>query len=117
MAQTIFTNVPLSGSTTYLPIKVHATATTGTTIHTAQAGTSDFDEVWMWAHNNSVNDAYLTIEYGGTSTDDNIIVLIPSKSGEVLIIPGLKLQNSLVITAFCPSADVIFISGYVNRSS
>jgi len=43
----------LSGSTDGKPIKVVATATAGTTIHTAVAGTTagTFDEIWLYAYN------------------------------------------------------------------
>ena len=43
-----YTKRLLSGSTNGRPIKVAATATPGTTIHTAVTGTTDFDEVWIY---------------------------------------------------------------------
>lgn len=39
----------LSGATNGKQIKVVATATPGTTIHTAVAGTATWDEVWICA--------------------------------------------------------------------
>lgn len=60
----------------------------------------------------------LTIEFGGTTVpDDNIIVTIPTKSGLYLIVPGLVLQNGLVVKAFAATANVIVLSGYVNKIS
>ena len=41
----------LSGGTNGKNIKVAATATAGTTIHTANAGTTDIDEIWLYACN------------------------------------------------------------------
>lgn len=108
----------LSGSTNGKPIKVVATATLGTTIHTVPAttGTVGMDEVWLWAFNSDTTDRVLTIEYGGaTAPDQNIVLTIPKTSGLVLVVPGLILQNSLVITAFCATANVVTISGFVNR--
>jgi len=107
----------LSGSTDGKPIKVVATATLGTTIHTAVAGTTagTFDEVWLYARNSHTADVLLTIEYGGVTDPDMLIeVTIPYDSGLVLVVPGLILQNSLVVTAFAATANVVTISGFVN---
>lgn len=108
----------LSGSTDGMPIKVVQTATAGTTIHTAVSGTTDgsYDEIWLYAYNGHTADVVLTIEYGGaTVPDQNIIVTIPLKSGLQLVVPGLILQNALVVKAFASIANVITLSGYVNR--
>lgn len=108
----------LSGSTDGMPIKVVATATAGTTIHTAQAGTTDgsYDEIWLYAYNGHTTTVTLTIEYGGaTVPDQNIIITLAAKAGLTLIVPGLILQNALVVKAFADVANVITLSGFVNR--
>lgn len=108
----------LSGSTDGMPIKVVATATAGTTIHTAVAGTTEgtFDEIWLWAYNSDSVARVLTIEYGGaTAPDQNIKLTLAPQSGEVLIIPGFILQNALSVKAFASVANVITLVGYVNR--
>ncbi len=107
----------LSGSTDGRGIKVVATATLGTTIHTAVAGTTagTFDEVWLWAYNGHTADVALTIEFGGaTVPDDNIVITVPFKNGLWLIVPGFVLQNTKVVTAFAATANVVTIQGYVN---
>lgn len=107
----------LSGSTDGMPVKVVATATAGTTIHTAVSGTTagTFDEIWLYAYNGHTAAVTLTVEYGGaTVPDQNIIVTLASKSGLSLIVPGLILQNGLVVKAFAGTANVITISGWVN---
>lgn len=115
MAQS-FTKVILSGSTQGKGIKVVATATLGTTIHTAVTGTSSMDEIWLYAYNGHTSDVVLTIEFGeATVPNGNIIVTIPFKSGRYLICDGRLLQNALVVTAFAATANVIVIDGYVNR--
>jgi hypothetical protein len=97
-------------------IKVVATATAGTTIHAAGSGTTDLDEVWLWAVNSDSTARKLTIEFGGTtSPDDTIEVTIPGESGLVLVSPGLVIQNSLVVKAFAATANVVMLTGYVNR--
>ena len=110
-----FNKIPLSASANGKGILVAATATIGTTIHTAGAGTANFDEVWLYAHNNSSSSVKLTIEYGSVSAQDNIELVISGESGLVLIVPGLFLNNSLVITAFAALTNVITIHGYINR--
>lgn len=115
MANQAITKNLLSGSTNGKPIKVVATATLGTTIHAAVSGTSSMDEIWLYAYNGHTADVVLTIEYGGaTVPDQNIIVTVPTKAGINLVVPGLLLQNSLVVTAFAGTANVITISGFVN---
>ena len=107
----------LSGSTDGKPIKVVQTGTAGTTIHTAVAGTTagTFDEIWLWAYNGHTTTVVLTIEFGGaTVPDQNIVVTLASKSGLVPIVPGLILQNGMVVAAFAGSANLVTISGFVN---
>ena len=107
----------LSGSTDGKAIKVTQTATAGDTIHTAVAGTTagTFDEIWLWAYNGHTASVTLTIEFGGaTVPDQNIIVTLASKSGLIPIVPGLILQNGMVVKAFASVANVITLSGFVN---
>lgn len=107
----------LSQSTDGLGIKVVATATAGTAIHTAVAGTTagTFDEVWLYAYNGDTIDRALTLEWGGAAVpDNNIVVTIPAQSGLTLVAPGLILQNSKTVAAFASAANVITITGFVN---
>lgn len=107
----------LSGSTDGRGIKVAATATPGTAIHTAVAGTTagTFDEIWLYAYNSDSADRTLTIEFGGvTVPDDNIKMTIPFQQGAYLVIPGWILQNGTAVKAFASVANVIVVNGYVN---
>jgi hypothetical protein len=109
-----FSKQLLSGSTNGKQIKVAATATAGTTIHTAHA--TALDEIWIYAFNSSASSVKLTIEYGeATAPDGNIEVTVLPEAGLVTIIPGLILTNSLVVKAFAGTTNVIMLSGYVNR--
>ena len=111
-----YTKLALSDSTNGRPIKVVATATAGTDIHTAVAGTDDFDEIWLYCVNTDTVTRLLTIEWGGVSDPDDLIeVNIPAQNGLVLVVPGLILQNSLDVAAFASAANVLIISGWVNR--
>jgi hypothetical protein len=111
---TTFTKVVLSGSTSGKQIKVAATATAGTTIHTAHA--TSLDEIWLWAVNSSTTAVKITVEWGeATAPDGNIEVTIPGESGYLMVVPGLVLTNSLVVKAFAGTANVILVNGYCNR--
>ena len=115
MATTV-SRIPLSGSTHGRGIKVAATASTGTTIHTATSSTSDCDVVTLYAYNSSASAVNLTIQWGGTSTpDDDIKLSIPATSGLTLVVPDMVLRNSLVVAAYAGTTNVITIQGFVNR--
>jgi len=104
----------LSGSTNGQGIKVAATATPGTLIHTAHA--TSLDEVWLWCVNSSSSPVKLTVQFGGTTDpDDSIEATITGESGLFLIVPGLVLSNSKVVRAFAATANVLAVHGYVNR--
>lgn len=106
----------LSESINGKQIKVVATATPGTTIHTAVSGTSALDEIWIYAVNSGGSPVKLTLEWGeATAPDGNIELTLPAEQGFILVVPGLLLQNSLVLKAFAGTANVILINGFVNR--
>jgi hypothetical protein len=113
-----YTKVLLSGSTSGTPTTVVQTTGTGDLIHTAIAGTSSLDEIWLYANNISTSPVLLTIQYGGTTSPQYVkpITLAP-QAGDVLIIAGLLLQDTLLVRAIAATASVITISGYVNRIS
>ena len=112
------TLVALSGASNGLAIKVAATSTPGTTIHTAQAGTAGFDRIWLYAVNSDTTALKLTIEFGGVTAPDNLIEqTIPPESGLFLVIPGLILQNGLVVKAFAATTNLITIVGHVIRET
>jgi len=103
-----------SGSSNGRMIKVAATGTPGTELHTAHA--TDKDEVYIWAVNSDTVDRKLTIELGGvTSPDDTIERTIPAESGLILIVPGIRLTGSVVVRAFAATANVVLCAVNVNR--
>lgn len=109
-----YTREPLSGSTHGRGIKVVATGSTGTTIHTGQGSTTLTDVVTLYACNTDTVTRRLTLEWGGTtSVSDNMIFDLPPKS-TVPIVVDLIIRNSLVITAFCDTANIVSIFGFVN---
>ena len=116
---TTFTKKILSGSTDGKAVKVAATATAGTTIHTGSATATTIDEVWLYAVNSSASSVKLTIEWGeATAPDGNIELTVTAESGLVLLIPGLLIKGNatpLVVKAFAGTANVICLHGYVNQ--
>jgi hypothetical protein len=114
-----FTKQILSGSTDGKAIKVAATATAGTLIHTGSATVTTLDEVWLYAVNSSASDVKLTIEWGeATAPDGNIELSVTAESGLVLVVPGLLIKGAateLEVRAFAATANVICIHGYVNQ--
>lgn len=114
-----YTKIPLSGSTNGRLIKVAATATAGTTIHTGSSTTTTIDEVWLYAVNSDTTDRKLTIEFGGTSAPDDLIEqTITAESGLILVVAGLIIVGNatpLVVRAFAATTNVVMVGGYVNR--
>lgn len=113
-----YTKRLLSGSTNGKPIAVAATATIGTTIHTAVTGTDALDEVWLWATNISNAAVNLTVEWGAAADASLAMktVSIPAYT-RIQIIDGQLLQNGLLVTAFAGTTNVINLSGFVHRIS
>jgi hypothetical protein len=113
-----FSKTILSGSTDGKQIKVAATATAGTLIHTGDTATSTLHEVWLYAVNTSASDVKLTIEWGGAaSPDDHIEYTVKAENGLYLVVPGLLIKGNataLTVRAFAATANVVCISGYVN---
>tara|TARA_R110002110_G_scaffold18524_5_gene77757 strand:+ start:2307 stop:2684 length:378 start_codon:yes stop_codon:yes gene_type:complete len=114
----------LSASTQGKGIKVTTTATdgtgdaglsTGNPLHVAVSGTTDIDEVWIYASNTSASDVILTIEFGDDGGVEHNIVTTLAASSTELVVPGLILHNGLNIRAFAATEDVITIFGYANR--
>lgn len=113
---TTITRIPLSASTHGRGIKVAATTSTGTTIHTSTSSTTDCDVVTLYAYNSSSSAVTLTIQWGGTTAvDDDIKLSIPATSGLTLVVPDLVLRNSQVVYAYAGTTNVVTIHGFANR--
>jgi hypothetical protein len=115
-----FSKQLLSGSTGGRLIEVAATSSPGTTIHATGTSATVIDEIWLYAVNSSAADVKLTVQFGGTtSADDLIEFTVVAESGLYLIVPGLVLTgdgaSARNVLAFAASANTINIGGYVNR--
>ena len=105
----------LSDSTSGRGIKVSETTSGGQDIHTAVAGSSDIDEIWLWASNLHTGVVTLTLEWGGATSPDDLFKTVLQPNETVLVAPGWILNGGLDVAAFASVDDVISITGYVNR--
>jgi hypothetical protein len=114
-----FSKELLSASTDGRAIKVAATATAGTLIHTGSTTATTIDELWLYAVNTDATDRKLTLEWGGVTVPDDLIeITIGAEAGLVLVAPGLLIKGNstaLLVRAFAATANVIDMHGYVNR--
>ena len=112
--------IPFSGSTQGQGVKVVATSTAGTLIHTTGTSATVVDRLSIWAYNGHSADVVLTIEFGGaTVPDQNIVQTVTTKTGLTLVVDGLILLGNgsvaLTVKAFAATGNVIVLSGYVMR--
>ena len=105
-----------SGSDSGRPIQVNQTSSPGSVVHTTEE--DSVDEVWIWASNSGSSAETLTIQFGGTSDSDSIVIVdIQEKTGLVLLVPGIPLTGGNSVRVFSSSAADILVSGFVNRIS
>jgi len=107
----------LSASDDGRGILASATGSPGTLIHTALASVAanEWDELTLWAVNNSGAAITLTLEWGGTAAADLIAVSVPAGVGLVTVIDGLVLHNGKEIRAYAGIADVLVVHGSIQR--
>lgn len=115
-----YTRQLLSGSTNGKPIKIAAIALgSATLIHTALAGVTGYDEVYVWFVNTDVaSDHVITVAWGGATDPDHIVqrtVPLPKGIPAQVLLTGQILQNGLIVSAFADVANIINCFGYVNR--
>jgi hypothetical protein len=110
-----YSRVLLSGSTSGKPIPINNAATT---IHTAVAGASSWDEIYLWASNVTAAAVTLSIEWGGSTDPGELMTKtysIPAYSAPIPIATGQVLNGGLVCKGIAGSAYGINVTGYVNR--
>lgn len=112
----------LSGSTNGRPISIAATASPGTTIHTVQATATDSrEELYLQAINDATATSgtrLLTVEYGGTSSGDQIPINVGAGEGVWRIIEGGNLTaTSTIVRAYATGANEFRVIGWVNRAT
>lgn len=112
--------IPLSASTHGRGIKVVGTVIgSATTLHTAQATTTDGlgDEVVLYARNSDTVARTLSIAFGGTTAPDDVMTFTISPGATAQVCTGLLIRNALVVAGFADAANVVVVFGYVVRST
>jgi len=82
------------------PIAIAATSTPGTTLHDSVIGTAHLDEVFIYVCNTTAADITVTLEIEGTAAANQVVDTIPAKAGFVLLLPGMRCQDTTNIDCF-----------------
>lgn len=116
------TRLPFSASTQGQGVKIAATATPGTLIHTTGVSATTQDELRLYFYNAHTADVLVTVEFGGaTAPDQNIVLTVPFKAGLVQVIPASDLilvgngSVALTVKVFAATANVVVAYGSVYR--
>jgi len=113
------TRIGFSAATNGATMIVNTTsAISPMTVHTTDPGTTNWDDVWIWAANTDTVSRTISLYFGAHSSIGDQVVGsydLPPGGAPVLICPGLFLQNSGVVEAYASIANKINLTGYVNR--
>jgi hypothetical protein len=134
-----FLSSSVNGSFYGLPIEIETSASYpgapayGTQIHTPPAGSTEIDEIWLYATNVGTAAKTLVVQFGNSGSAYEIVQELPSRSGLTLMVPGFVmgktgslsspyLPDGAQIAAYAGGASDsatsdILITGYVNRIS
>lgn len=111
-----FTKQVFSASSDGGPVLITGTSSgTSTLIHTAVNTAGMLDEVWLYLSNNDTVARVVTIQIAGTATANSIALTVPAQQGLEPGIAGLSLAGGVVVRAWCATANVISVFGYVNQ--
>ncbi len=112
----IYSKLLLSGSVNGQPIPLPTTASSvATPIHTSIISSTSYDEIYIYATNNSVFTPTLTMCWGNTGSLNQLPVIIASNIGRVCVCDGVLLNNGLTVYAYSSISGSILIDGFVNR--
>ena len=115
-----YTATTLSAATNGRIINIKATATPGTTIHTATAfdAPEGVDEVWLWAGSTTSAAVNATLHINSGSDSEVINFRVPAAyHGPIPILAGHRVCDGVVITATCSVTERVAVWGNVNRIS
>ena len=109
----------ISGSTAGAPIAISASAaTTANALHVCGTGTTTIDEVYIQVFNTSTTDYLLTVQIGGTTTNEQLPYTVPGQGGPYQILAGHCIHSAATISAFGTAGNLAMKAiGYVNRIS
>lgn len=108
----------LSGSTNGRPVKIAATSSAGTTVHTATSALDEVDSIFLWLTNTDSSARTVTVQWGGTSDPDDSMAktyTIAANSAPTQIALGQTLNGGVVVKVFASVTNVVLATGYVVR--
>jgi uncharacterized protein CbrC (UPF0167 family) len=110
------TTIALSGSTRGRPIQITATASTGTTLHTATTTSGQLDRIFIYLTNTSTAAVTVTIEFGTTGAGNEMDIIVPANE-TILAVDGAVIGGAATdtITAYATTGSVINAFGRVER--
>jgi len=106
------------GSTDGGLIKIAATASPGTAIHTGPATTTWYDFVTLWAFNKDISSVTLTIEWGTTGVDNEYSIIVQPGLVAVCVLDRWEIKGNataLTVAAYASVANKIFIKPSILR--
>jgi hypothetical protein len=109
--------LPLSSSVNGKQILIAGTvSSSATNIHTAIAGTTSMDEIWLYACNNATASMTCSILWGGTAEPADVTkVILNPNGGRTLLVDGKLLQNALTVQAYASVTNLMVVDGFINR--
>lgn len=109
--------VPFSEAVNWRGILITEVANPGNLIHTAVKEEASRDEVWLWASNSAGGGAVvvLTVQFGGTTSPDDFVVVEVPDNNTVPILQGRVLDAGLEVRVFDDTGNTVNVWGYVNR--
>ena len=111
-----YSKLTLSGSVNGQPIAINTTASSvATPLHTSTPSVTAYDEIYLYASNQTADNLLLTICWGNTGSANQIITSVNAQSGRTLVCDGMLLNNGLTAYAFTTSTGSLLIDGFVNR--
>jgi len=89
---------------------------TGQAIHSGIAGTTQFDELYLYATNRNNSGVYLVLQWGTPGNSGATIqTTIAPNDGVALISPGLILNSGSQVYAYSNVSGAVSIMGYAQR--
>jgi len=103
----------LTGSIGGTGIKI-SSISSGVELHTHDStlNESQFDELHLWAYNSHTSAVTLTLQWGGTTSPDNLLPIDIGAGSLLKIVDGLHIGGDLAVNAIAGSVDKIMVYGY-----
>jgi len=107
----------LSGSVNGKAILIAGTVSgSATQLHTAIAGTTSYDEVWLYAINNATSSLTCSILFGSTTEPNDVFrAVVNPNGGRTLLVDGSLANNGIVIYGYATVTNLLSIAGFCNR--